>query len=206
MIEARGLYAIYDRGSLENDALERVASALAGGARWLQYRDKREQAPDRALIARLQALIRPHRACLIINDDWRLAAEIGADGVHLGQSDGSVAAARLALGREAIIGVSCSDSMARARQAVAEGATYVSFGRFFVSHTKPDAPGAPLSVLSEASELQVPVVAIGGINRSNAGQVVAAGADLIAVAGGLFAADDVFTAACELAGLFSTPG
>jgi thiamine-phosphate pyrophosphorylase len=203
MLNTRGLYAIYDRGGLKADALDRVDAVLTGGAIWLQYRDKRAQAPDRALLARLRERTRAFGARLIVNDDWRLAREIGADGVHVGQTDASVAEARAELGDQAIIGVSCSASIAHARAGIAQGADYVSFGRFFPSKTKPDAPGAPLAVLTQAKTLGVPVSAIGGIDRDNAAQVIAAGADLIAVAGGVFAADDPLAAARELAGLFS---
>lgn len=203
MAAPRGLYAIYDRTTLDTDAFDRVKAVLAGGACWLQYRDKRPAAPDNALVARLRDLTHAHGARLIVNDDWPLARASGADGVHLGQSDGSVGDARSALGETAIIGVSCSNDIDRARDAVAEGASYVSFGRFFASATKPDAPPAALSSLAPARTLGVPVVAIGGIDRHNARQVIAAGADLIAVSGALFQADDSGAAARQLASLFN---
>ena len=199
MSVSQGVYAIYDRTTLADDALDRVDAVLAHGARWLQYRDKRPQAPDKALVAALASRARAHGARLIINDDWRLAAACGADGVHLGQSDGSIAAARAGLGPDAIIGVSCSDELERARRGVAEGASYVSFGRFFASRTKPDAPPADPAVLGAARALGVPVVAIGGIDAHNAPRLIAAGADLVAVAGALFAAADSAAATRELA-------
>jgi len=202
MAAPRGLYAIYDRTTLGADALDRVDAVLAAGARWLQYRDKRPDAPVDALVAQLRTHTRAHGARLIINDDWRLARASGADGVHLGQSDGSVGQARAALGDGAIIGVSCSGDLEHARHAVAEGASYVSFGRFFTSRTKPDAPPAALSVLAQARPLGVPVVAIGGIDMHNARQVIAAGADLIAVSGALFQADDSGATARRLTELF----
>ena len=195
----RGLYAIYDRTTLAGDELARVDAVLAGGACWLQYRDKRASAPDRALVGALQTRCRSHGARLIINDDWRLAADIEADGVHLGASDGSVAEARAALGAEALIGVSCGSDLARARRGLNEGASYISFGRFFDSRTKPDAPAAPLTVLGEARALGAPIVAIGGIDTHNAARVCAAGSDLIAIAGGLFHAADSGAAARTLA-------
>lgn len=198
----RGLYGIYDRGGLDDDALDGVDAALGAGMRWLQYRDKRADAPDLALVRKLQERTRRHGAQLIINDNWRLAQAVGADGVHLGQSDGSIATARAALGPDAIIGVSCSGVLERAQDGVARGASYVSFGRFFSSTTKPDAPPARLSVLAQARALNVPVVAIGGINQHNAGQVIAAGADLIAVAAAVFSAQDPGTATRELSALF----
>ncbi|MDA3921736.1 MAG: thiamine phosphate synthase [Salinisphaera sp.] len=199
----RGVYGIYDRGTLPDDCLERVEAALTGGMRWLQYRDKRPQAPDRDLIAALRRLTRTFDVRLIINDDWQLAADSQADGVHLGQSDPSVRSARAALGPKAIIGVSCSGSLESACAAVADDASYVSFGRFFISITKPDAAPAELGVLTEARVLNVPVIAIGGINQTNAAQVIAAGADMIAVAAGVFNADDPQQATRELAALFA---
>ncbi|MGN8160420.1 thiamine phosphate synthase [Salinisphaera sp. RV14] len=203
MSATRGLYAIYNRAGLDGDRLAAVDAVLAAGAIWLQYRDKRPEAPDRGLMAELAALTRAHGAKLIINDDWRLAVETGADGVHLGQADGSVSQARAALGPRAIVGISCQDRIARARAGIAAGASYVSFGRFFASTTKPDAPPAETRVLTAARELGVPVVAIGGIHAGNAPALIAAGADLIAVSAGLFAAADPGAAAAELAHLFA---
>ncbi|MBS64044.1 thiamine phosphate synthase [Salinisphaera sp.] len=205
-MSVRGLYAIYDRTTLADDALEAVAAVLAGGACWLQYRDKRATGPDAALLGELRALTRAYDARLIVNDDWRLAQAVAADGVHLGQSDGSLARARAALGEQAIIGISCSGSVERARAGIAEGASYVSFGRFFDSATKPDAPLADPAVLAQARTLGVPVVAIGGIDRDNAADIIAAGADLIAVSGALFHAADSGAAARALAALFQRAG
>lgn len=198
----RGVYGIYDRGSLADDALAGVDAALAAGMPWLQYRDKRADAPDPALLRTLRERTRHYGARLIINDDWRLAQAVDADGVHLGQSDPDVATARAALGPEALIGISCSGLLARAQDGVAQGASYVSFGRMFDSTTKPDAPPAELSVLAQARALDVPVVAIGGINQDNAGRVIAAGADLIAVAAAIFSATDPATATRQLSALF----
>lgn len=205
MAAARGLYAIYDRTSLADDALDRVEAVLAGGARWLQYRDKRSSAPDHALLRYLRVRTRSYATRLIVNDDASLAGAIGADGVHLGQSDASVASARAALGPDAIIGVSCGASIEHARRGLAEGATYISFGRFFASRTKPDAPPAALSILAQARALGAPIVAIGGIDRDNAADVIAAGADLIAVSAALFRADDSGAAARALSALFDSP-
>ncbi|AWN14601.1 thiamine phosphate synthase [Salinisphaera sp. LB1] len=203
MSATRGLYAIYNRAGLDGDRLDAVDAVLAAGAIWLQYRDKRPHAPDRGLMTELAALTRAHGAKLIINDDWRLAVETGADGVHLGQTDGSVSQARAALGPRAIVGISCQDRITRARAGIAAGASYISFGRFFASTTKPDAPPAETRVLTAARELGVPVVAIGGIHAGNAPALIAAGADLIAVSAGLFEAADPGAAAAELAHLFA---
>ena len=113
----------------------------------------------------------------------------------LGQSDGSLMAARALLGPSAIIGITCHDSLMLAQQAQASGADYVAFGAFFPSATKPTARPAPLELLRKSqSKLQTPVVAIGGINSDNAAQIIENGADMIAVIGDLFGAEGYSTA------------
>jgi len=182
-----GLYAITQT---ENKSAEtiiaEVAAALRGGAVMVQYRDKNPV--DAPLVAReLIKICHQYNVPLIINDDVELAAMVGADGVHLGKEDGVIGQARKQLGVEAIIGVSCYDSIERAAAAQAQGATYVAFGRFFPSLSKPLAAPARIETLKKAKlALAIPVVAIGGILPGNGGQLLAAGADLLAVIGGLF--------------------
>ena len=187
----RGLYAITDGASSAQALAERVAAWIAGGARVVQYRDKSPDAARRLMEARaLRAVCREAGVPLLINDDVALAATVGADGVHLGRDDVDPAQARAQLGAGALIGVSCYADLEQARAAVAHGADYVAFGRFFASATKPDAPPAPLEVLRAArAALPVPIVAIGGITPDNAPVLIAAGADLVAVIGGLSGAD-----------------
>lgn len=174
--------------------LTAVEAALQGGCKFVQYREKSNNMAQRLTDAKkLLALCNGYSANLIINDDVQLAHQIQAQGVHLGQGDGDVTAARALLGAQAIIGVTCHDSLALAQKAVAEGASYIAFGRFFSSNTKPDARPAPLSLLVEARK-QFPdtmIAAIGGITLENAPGVLLAGADLIAVCHSLFAADDI---------------
>lgn len=126
----------------------------------------------------------------IVNDDAMLAAELGADGVHLGEDDGDITSARTLLGDDAIIGVSCYDDIERARTLVGQGADYIAFGAFFPSPTKPHARRAGIDLLHDSAGLGVPRVAIGGITPDNGGPLVAAGADLIAVISGVFDAPD----------------
>lgn len=201
-----GLYALTDPDLLPEDVLAaRVAQAIIGGARIVQFRDK--QAGGSALRRRaavVQASCRAHGALFIVNDDAALAAELGADGVHLGRDDGDPARARAVVGPERLIGVSCYDSLAVARAAVAAGADYVAFGSIWPSATKPGAVRAPLELLGQAArELPVPIVAIGGITRANAAATIAAGAHCVAVIHELFggpdpqAAAQVLSAACE---------
>lgn len=181
-----------------------IEAAILGGARLIQYRDK--QAPSalrRRQAVLLTNLCRRLGARLIINDDPQLAADIGADGVHLGKTDISIADARALLGAEAVVGVSCGASLERARQAAAQGASYLAFGRFHASLTKPDAPQAALSVLRMArEELRLPLCAIGGITPNNAAPLIAAGADLIAAVEGVFGTSNIRQAAEAYARLF----
>lgn len=187
----RGLYAITPDDSDTDRLLSRTAVVLKAGATWLQYRNKTaDDALRRRQVAALQPLCARHTVALIINDDWRLAADMGADGAHLGEDDGELAAARAALGDKAILGASCYDRLEYAQRAVAAGATYVAFGSFFPSRTKPLARPASPAVLTAAASLKVPRVAIGGITADNGPPLVEAGADLLAVISGVFDAPD----------------
>lgn len=185
----RGLYAITDSHLLaDGKLLPYTEAALKGGARLLQYRDKSGDTAVRLRQAEaLRDLCARHGADLIINDDAELAARLGV-GLHLGQDDGSLAAARALLGPQAIIGATCHASLELAEQAVGEGASYVAFGRFFDSQTKPGAPAASLELLSHAQRLQVPVTAIGGITLERAPSLIASGTSLVAVIHALFSA------------------
>jgi thiamine-phosphate pyrophosphorylase len=195
-MKLRGLYAITP------EDIGRVADAVASGALCaLQYRNKFAPAARRIGEARaLAQLCRRHGVPLIINDDLELALEVGAEGLHLGIEDGDLAAARARLpGR--ILGASCYDRLDLARHAVAAGADYVAFGSVFASPTTPGAVRAPLAMFGH--DLGVPKVAIGGITAENAPQLVAAGADAVAVLFDLFDAPDVAARAREYAKVFA---
>ncbi|MED5610653.1 MULTISPECIES: thiamine phosphate synthase [Pseudomonas] len=191
-MKLRGLYAITDSKLLaDGRLLPYVEAALRGGARLLQYRDKSSDESRRLREAEaLRELCERHGATLIVNDDAELAARLGVS-VHLGQTDGSLAAARALLGRQAIIGATCHGSLQLAELAVAEGADYVAFGRFFQSLTKPGASEASPELLEQARArfANVPLVAIGGVTLENAPDLIGRGADLLAVINALFAAD-----------------
>ncbi|HEY4581946.1 MAG TPA: thiamine phosphate synthase [Lysobacter sp.] len=192
----RGLYAITPDEPSPARLLEHVEPVLAAGAALLQYRNKQACAAlRRRQAAALLPLCRGHGVPLIVNDDWRLAADLGADGAHLGGDDGDVREARSAVGDRMILGVSCYDSIGRARDAARAGASYVAFGAFHPSGTKPGARRAHPSLLRDAASLALPRVAIGGITPSNARPLIEAGADLVAVIGGLFDAPDPQAAA-----------
>ncbi len=200
-----GIYAITDDALLSaNQLLHKVELALDGGIALLQYRSKTTGTESKQRIAReLAQLCANYQVPLLINDDPQLALQAGAQGVHLGQSDGDIASARKLLGQEAIIGVTCHASLEKAVRAEAAGANYVAFGRFYPSQTKPEAPPAELALLREAKQkLSLPIVAIGGINPENGAATIAAGADMLAVIHSLFGEEDVSANADRLVSLF----
>jgi len=188
--QLRGLYAItpdiVDIGVL----VAKVEAAIAGGAQAIQYRNKAAPMPlRRKQAAMLARVCGGGGALFIVNDDVALAREVGAAGVHLGEDDVDLARARDSLGEEMLIGVSCYNDIARARRLVAEGADYIAFGSFHASSTKPGARRAEPTLLRRARSLHVPVVAIGGITAANGRELVAAGADALAVISAVFEPD-----------------
>ena len=196
-----GLYAITD--GPRDDLVDACAAAIEGGAVLLQYRDKTGDDVRRLAEARaLATLCGRHRIALIVNDDVELAAASGATGVHLGEADADIAAARARLGAHAIIGASCYDSLERARKLAAAGADYLAFGAFHPSPTKPHARSATPQLLREAKTLGIPLVAIGGITPANGAPLIEAGANYLAVISSVFGVADVRAAAREFAALF----
>jgi len=186
-----GLYAVTPDLADTADLVVRVERALDGGASALQYRNKTADAALRHRQAEALARVTAARGALyIVNDDPALCAAVGADGVHLGEDDGSVAAAREIVGPDRIIGVSCYNDLGLAEAAVAAGADYVAFGSFFPSGVKPEARRAAVALLGHAAVLRVPVVAIGGITAENAGELERAGARAVAVISAVFGAED----------------
>src|SRR5690606_12039971 len=201
----QGVYAITDEVLLPSDIfLDRIQAALEVGVSVLQYRNKKGDAgQQREQCRQLRTLCDRYDTRLLINDDIDLCLHAAADGVHLGQADTRLTEARARLGDDAIIGVTCHASVELAWQAQQDGASYVAFGRFFPSLTKPLAPPASLDVLHNASkQLTVPLVAIGGINAENGAALIEAGADLLAVIHCLFAFPDVAHRARQLNSLF----
>lgn len=189
-MKLHGLYAITDSELLKGKLLPYVEAALKGGATLLQYRDKSSDDARRLREAEaLRELCNRYGATLIINDDAELAARLGV-GLHLGQGDGSLSVARALLGRQAIIGGTCHAQLELAEAAAREGASYVAFGRFFNSSTKPGAPAADVDLLVAAkARVNLPIVAIGGVTLDNAPALIAHGASMVAVVHGLFGAD-----------------
>ena len=184
-MQKKGLYAITPDGKTADEILEFTEAVLKGGAVLMQYREK--SGIDKTDLAnQLVTLCHSYNVPLIINDNVKLAETIGADGVHLGKEDGFISDARKRLGNSAIIGVSCYNSIERAIEAEKQGANYVAFGRFFTSNSKPLAAPAEIGTLTAAKNvLTLPIVAIGGILPENGTSLLNAGADILAVIGGL---------------------
>lgn len=201
----RGLYLITPDEPDTARLLDRVVPLLALSPALLQYRNKTADAPLRRRQATaLAEACRVAAVPLVINDDWRLAADVGAAAAHLGEHDGSLEQARGAA-PGLWLGVSCYDDLERARRAAGAGADYLAFGAFFPSSTKPGARRAAPGLLRESAALGKPRVAIGGITPDNAAGLVAAGADLLAVIAGVFAAPDPAAAVRAYQRAFDTP-
>lgn len=200
-----GVYALTPPEADTDRLLARVKAALEGGISALQYREKTgDVALRHAQASELLPLCRGHGVPLIINDDLRLADLVGADGVHLGAADARLAEARIILGADRCIGISCYQSLQLAREAEAGGADYVAFGSFYPSPSKPQAPRAQLDLLRAAREvLRLPIIAIGGITSSNAPALLDGGADALAVISAVFDAPDPRAAAMQLNALFA---
>ena len=192
-----GLYAITPDEPDTAILLQKVRLALQGGARVVQYRNKSADPSLRLQQAiALRSLTQEFAVPLIVNDDAVLAKQVDADGVHLGGEDGDVAAARALLGSTKIIGVSCYNQLGRAADAQREGADYAAFGAFFASAVKPSAPVATLDLLRQARrQINLPLVAIGGITVQNGASLFSAGADALAVISALFGAENIELAA-----------
>lgn len=186
----RGLYLLTPDEPDTARLVSRVEAVLEGAA-LLQYRNKVADALlRRQQLDALRNVCRHFGVPLVANDDLDAAMDGRADGVHLGRDDGDVARARALLGDAAMIGASCYSDLQRARHAAAAGASYLAFGAFHPSPTKPDAIRAPLDILRQARSFGLPLVAIGGITPGNARALVEAGADLVAVISGVFDSPD----------------
>ncbi|WP_199748601.1 thiamine phosphate synthase [Candidimonas sp. SYP-B2681] len=196
----RGLYGVTPEWSDTDRLLDAISAAASGGMVALQWRRK-TATPEEGLaqVRQVGERCKELGVLFMVNDDWRLAAMVDADGVHLGRDDGSIGDARLALGSGKIIGCSCYNQPALAAMALKADVDYVAFGAMYPSSVKPDAVQATLEDIEQGrmlveSSLVRPrpaVVAIGGITADNAGPVVHAGADSIALISGLFESDDI---------------
>lgn len=197
------LYAVTDRSWLNGQTLyEQVEQALKGGVSFLQLREK--ELEEQAFLEEakvIQELCKKYQVPFLINDNVELAASIGADGVHVGQSDMAAGAAREKLGPDRIIGVSAR-SVEEALEAQRQGADYLGVGAVFPTGSKADAVEVDHQVLKEiCSAVEIPVIAIGGIGRDNVDQLKGSGICGIAVISAIFAQNDIEAAARELRGL-----
>lgn len=185
----KGLYAITDCEHLDTDILIRKSEEiLDAGAVMLQYRNKSDDYELKQIQAELlQKLCDKYHVPFIINDDIELARKLGADGVHLGVDDTGCKKARIILGPDSIIGISCYNDLDRAIIIKNAGASYIAFGAFFPSQTKVNTVKADLKLIKIAKEkLNLPIVAIGGITTENGNSLIQAGADFLAVISGIY--------------------
>lgn len=198
-----GLYAITDASTTPYEHVERyVAEAIRGGANIVQLRDKCLKDEELYFVAKkIKKTCKKHGVLFLIDDRVTLAKAVNADGAHIGGDDTPLRVAREILGRKKIIGVSCYGDIKRAEEAIINGADYVAFGSFFPSKTKPLSKTVEKSVLKEAKKLGVPICAIGGIDASNARELIDEGADMISVISSLWSGD-VYKNARELSELF----
>jgi thiamine-phosphate diphosphorylase len=190
----RGLYVIVDpEATGGRPVIEIARAALEGGAKVLQYRNKTGDAADIVPAAlELGLLCQEHGALFVMNDDPALAAVAGADGLHVGQQDLGVPEARRVVGYEKLVGRS-NNNMDEVSESVAMGADYLAVGAVFPTSTmgKSTRPVVGPDLITRARQIaDQPVVAIGGINAGNVGQVVAAGADCVCVVGAITLADN----------------
>lgn len=192
----KGLYAITDPELLGEDLLAKSQQAISAGITILQYRNKlacNEQQEQEALA--LAALCKNNNVLFIVNDNVELALKVDADGVHLGQGDIHIHQARKRLGENKIIGVTCNNKIELAIEAEENGANYIALGRFFPSQTKPSAPQAEVSLLTDVRKIiKLPIVAIGGITPDSAPLLLKAGADMVAVIHAIFGQSDISNA------------
>ena len=207
-LQLSGLYAITPDWNDTRRLLNATAAILDGGCRVLQYRNKQTSDCHRQEQAvALRGLTGKYGARLIINDDVDLALFCAADGVHLGEDDGQLIAARARLDASHagnILGASCYQSLPLAQAAANAGADYLAFGSFFASPTKPQARRADPALINAAKrETGLPICAIGGITADNAASLITAGADLLAVITALYDAPDPYQAALKFSQLFT---
>lgn len=187
------LYAVTDRAWVGKLTLpQQVEAALKGGVTCVQLREK--NIADSSILAEareISALCKQYRVPFILNDNVALAAQCGADGVHLGQEDMDPAQARRILGPDAIIGVS-AHNVAEAKAAVAAGADYLGCGAMFATTTKTNVTALPKETLRAiCAAVGVPVVAIGGISKQNLLSLAHCGEAGVALVSAIFAAEDI---------------
>lgn len=197
------LYAVTDRAwTGEQTLLQQVEAALKGGVTCVQLREKNMDNTAFLREAReILNLCRQYKVPFIVNDNVEVAIACGADGIHVGQEDTAADEVRRRIGRDMILGVSVH-TVEEAREAVRNGADYLGLGAVFPTSTKTDADQMPNETLRAICDaVDVPVVAIGGINRSNIGKLTGSGIDGVALVSAIFSAADIEAACRELRAL-----
>lgn len=204
----RGLYLVTPNWNDTERLLAVTEAAFKAGAALLQYRHKEATAELRLEQASaLLALCRRYKRPLIINDHVDLCQAIGADGVHVGGTDATVAAVRAVLGADKIVGASCYGELDLARRAQAAGASYVAFGGFYPSLVKKYTFVTAPAIIAEAKrEITVPIVVIGGMTPANAAPLVELGADMVAAISSVYTAADPAAAVKAFGELGATAG
>ena len=184
----KGLYAITDEHLTPDETIfSQVEESLQAGVSIIQYRDKTKTDDEVEETCRgLQALCRKYNALFVIDDRPHLAQKIKADGLHIGKNDITLSEARKIF-TDGIIGVSCYGSVARAEELEKEGASYVAFGSFFPSPTKPKSGIISTNVLDKAKQrVNVPICAIGGITLENISEIAQHKPEMISVVSAVF--------------------
>lgn len=198
--ESLRLYAVTDRTWLNGRTLRQVVSeAVSGGATTIQIREKNSGYEDfKSQALEIQALCKENHIPFIVNDNVDLALDIDADGVHVGQSDMEAVRVRDLIGPDKILGVSAS-TVQEAIEAERNGADYIGAGAVFQTGSKSDAVNVTHDVLREiCSAVKIPVIAIGGINSGNIGELKGSGIAGVAVISAIFASQDIEKSAREL--------
>lgn len=200
----KGLYIVTPDWDDSDTLLVVTELALQSGAALVQYRHKTANAVLRRQQAQaLLVLCRRYQRPLIINDDVALCLELGADGVHVGSTDASVAQVRAAIGPHKIVGASCYGSLALAHDAYRAGASYIAFGGFYPSCVKKYPVTTPTDIVTLAkTEIGLPSVVIGGMTPENAAPLIAAGADMVAVISSVYLAAEPAIAARDFVAFF----
>ncbi|AXF85327.1 Thiamine-phosphate synthase [Ephemeroptericola cinctiostellae] len=200
----QGLYAVTPNWDDTDLLLTATEEVIRGGARMVQYRHKDIDAAMRKIQASaLQQLCRDYLVPFIINDDVDLCMELNADGIHVGGTDAPIADVRQRVGAHKIVGASCYGSMDLARAAARDGASYVAFGGFYPSLVKKYEVSTSANIVAQAkTELDAPVVVIGGMTVENCGVLIAQGADMVAAISSIYARIDRTKAAQEMSDLF----
>ncbi|MBK8095030.1 MAG: thiamine phosphate synthase [Verrucomicrobiaceae bacterium] len=203
----RRLYGILDLGYVPETDIERITAALCtGGIDLLQLRAKKAS-PQQVehLARRMQTVLRDFDVPLIINDHLAVAAQIGSEGVHVGQDDDAIARARQITGATCIIGKS-THSLAQAIAAQAEGADYIGFGPLYATGTKPDYTPIGLADIAEAHrQVNLPIYCIGGVNAARLDEILTAGAQRIVVVSAFLTAPDIAAEVQQLKTLLTRP-